>query len=63
MYLLILFQGNLGYVFLSFDWIKTIIIIIINVGIYRVHLLHSQTRIRIPRRPIATWYNITIVKG
>ena len=28
-YLLILFHCNLGYVFLSFDWIKTIIIIII----------------------------------
>ena len=29
MYLLIHFHCNLGYVFLSFDWIKTIIIIII----------------------------------
>ena len=28
-YLLILFHCNLGYVFLSFDWIKTITIIII----------------------------------
>ena len=28
-YLLILFHCNLGYAFLSFDWIKTIIIIII----------------------------------
>ena len=29
MYLLILFHCNLGYVFLSSDWIETIIIIII----------------------------------
>ena len=35
MYLLIHFHSNLGYVFLSSDWIKTIIIIIIIIIIIR----------------------------
>ena len=43
MYLLIHFHCNLGYVFLSFDWIKTIIIIIIIVII--IIIRDTQTTI------------------
>ena len=45
MYLLILFHCNLVYVFLSFDWINTIIITIVSVHVFAFRVHEHKSRI------------------